>query len=255
MTFLHELKSILGQFGLEYFNKYYGCYRGFIESNEDPDFLGRVQLRVPAIFGDEVCENWAWSKGMFAGTGIGLFAIPNKGDAVWVSFEGGDPRFPIWEYGWFGTGDVPATAKNNGNKPTNYVFQSTSGHRIEMDDKNGEEAVRVYSKNGYGMVADKDGVSIIAPSNKKIFIGGLGAAAEPAVLGDKNATALSDIKAMLQSIAQMLATIGAADAAIATTLGLSYAGTMASTGAQMITDIVTLTTDIAATKSTKVKTD
>ena len=85
--------------GVEALDRYYGCYRGLVYSNEDPDNLGRVQVYCPDVYGDDFYDEWAMPKGIYAGNKIGSFWIPNKNDAIWVSFEGGDVRFPIWEYG------------------------------------------------------------------------------------------------------------------------------------------------------------
>lgn len=94
-----ELQEALRNFGLEYFGLYYGCYKGTVVKNDDPDSNGRLQLKVPQIYGEEVMEYWAPSKGMPSGKNMGVFMLPSVGDMVWVSFENGDPRYPIWEYG------------------------------------------------------------------------------------------------------------------------------------------------------------
>jgi hypothetical protein len=177
MSLFIEFKKLLAEYGLEYFNKYYGVYKGFVEANEDPEFRGRLKLKVPQIYGDSTLDYWSESKGMFSGAGIGFFAIPNIGDGVWVSFENGDPRYPIWEYGAFEANQVPSAAKNNGMKPTNFIIQ-TGGNRIEMDEKN--EWVLITNKAGRILKIDKDGAII-------------GKGDEPAVLGDKYADLTKNI--------------------------------------------------------------
>lgn len=169
--------------------KYYGCYKGFIFSNEDPEFLGRVRVTVPQVYGDESPEIWALPKGMFCGEQIGFFAIPNKNDAIWVSFEAGDPRFPIWEYGWFGRNDVPTAANNNSGKPTNNVFQSSSGHKIELDNKEGDELVRITDKHGNIIEMNSNGISQVTDN---ISLGSLNNSAEKAVLGETAADLLNE---------------------------------------------------------------
>lgn len=82
MSWMMEFKNMLSQFGLEAFNKYYGCYRGFIADNVDPQSLGRLKLKVPQVYGEEVMDYWAFSKGMPVGKQIGMYAIPNIGDMV-----------------------------------------------------------------------------------------------------------------------------------------------------------------------------
>lgn len=191
------------EFGIEAYGRYYSFYKGFVADNQDPDFLGRLKIKVPQIFGDEVPDYWAWSKGMYAGNQIGFFAIPNIGDGVWVSFEAGDPRFPIWEYGWFGEGDVPSAAKNNGNKPTNNVLQTTSGHRIELDDKN--ELIRITDKHGHIVKMNKNGVSTVSD---KISLGSLDGSAEPAVLGNTAMNLLNEFIADLGNIGAITTPVG-----------------------------------------------
>jgi hypothetical protein len=44
----------------------------------------------------------------YAGSGVGLFAIPPVGANVWVEFEGGDPDYPIWSGCFWGVGEAPA---------------------------------------------------------------------------------------------------------------------------------------------------
>lgn len=170
-------------FGLEAQGLYYGIYRGFVSDNEDPEFLGRLKVKVPQIYGEEVPDYWAWPKGIYAGNQVGFFAIPNIDDGVWVSFENGNPQYPVWEYGWWAKSEVPTAAKNNGNKPTNNVLQTKSGHRIELDDKN--ELIRITNKKGHIIEMNNDAVSIVPKAGaKKISLGTLNASAEPAVLGD-----------------------------------------------------------------------
>jgi uncharacterized protein involved in type VI secretion and phage assembly len=180
------------QEGLEGQGMFYGIYRGFVADNEDPEFLGRLKLKVPQIYGeDEVPDYWAWSKGIYAGNQVGFFAIPNIDDGVWVSFENGDPNYPVWEYGWWGENEVPTAAKNNGNKPTNNVWQTKSGNRIEMDDKDG--IIRLTNKTGHIIEMNDNSVSVIAKSGKrKISLGTLDGSAEPAVLGDTLETFLKE---------------------------------------------------------------
>ena len=79
-------------------------YRGVIENNEDPDKIGRVQVRIFGIHPDDTAKvkttmlPWAELMGStMAGlnTGIGLSSIPNKGTYVWIFFEAGDWNKPV----------------------------------------------------------------------------------------------------------------------------------------------------------------
>lgn len=47
---------------MRYSNDYQAVYRGVIVDATDPKHLGRVKLKVPQLFGDEVTD-WAWPMG------------------------------------------------------------------------------------------------------------------------------------------------------------------------------------------------
>lgn len=87
--------------------QYFGKYRGSVQSNVDPQLMGRVQVSVPAVLGDGQLS-WAMPCAPYAGNGVGLFAIPPNGANVWVEFEAGDPDYPIWSGCFWGTGEAPA---------------------------------------------------------------------------------------------------------------------------------------------------
>lgn len=147
--FLYNLK----QYGLEYFNRYYSCYRGIVVNNADPDNRGRLQIRVESIHGKQSPDYWALSKGMPSGKLMGFVILPNIGDTVWVSFEGGNVRFPVWEHGWFVSNTLPKDAG-----PKNTVLQSADGHRVELNDK--DKSIRVIHKNGFTLTVNDKGLFV-----------------------------------------------------------------------------------------------
>lgn len=193
-----DIKKTLTEFGLEHFNRYYGTYRGFVGDNDDPDNLGRLRLKVPKVYGDTVYKKWALPKGMFSGKGIGSFWIPNVGDTIWVSFENGDPRFPIWDYGWFREGDVPKGASIQ-----NKVLQTTAGHKIELDDD--KELIRITDNHGHIVELNAEGVSIVSDT---ISLGSLNTSAEPAVLGDTAVALLNEFIADVGDIGTITTSTG-----------------------------------------------
>ena len=143
--------------GLEKFGRYYSSYRGFVFDNEDPEGFGRLKLIIPQITGKAPLEYWAWPKGQFSGEGYGMQITPQKGDMVWVEFEMGNPRVPIWDYGHF-------SFKEDGKTPQkpdieelkslkNFWFMTPDGHRIELDDENMQIVVTLLEKL---MLGDKD---------------------------------------------------------------------------------------------------
>lgn len=152
MNLTTEFKMLMRKYGLEWFSRYYACYRGSVVNNQDPQFLGRITLKCPAVFGKEIYDDWVFPKGMAAGKNWGFFAIPQPGDLVWVSFENGNPQYPIWEYGHWAQGETPTVAQRS--DVSNYVFQSPAGQRIEFDDKNACVIITNKAGNFIKMTAD-----------------------------------------------------------------------------------------------------
>lgn len=90
--------------------KFYGKYRGMVISNVDPMQQGRLMVQVPDV-GGLIPGTWAMPCVPIAGIQNGMFALPIIGSGVWVEFEQGDPDFPIWVGGFWGSAaEVPALA-------------------------------------------------------------------------------------------------------------------------------------------------
>jgi hypothetical protein len=157
MTFPEFLEQIKLD-GLEAFGLYYSTYRGSVVSNEDPDNLGRLKIKCPTLYGDQILEEFIFPKGVPAGLGAGIFWLPNPGDPVYITCQGGNPRFPLWEYGWW--------LKDNmidGAEPKVYVFLTPAGHRVELSDKN--NAIDIKHKSGFHVKLNEDGIYIGKDSN------------------------------------------------------------------------------------------
>lgn len=123
-----QLQDSIAQNGLEVLGVFYGSYKGFVHSNADPKGLGRIKVKCPEIYGDEAHDYWAYPKSPYVGKGRGSYFIPEDGDTVWISFEKGDPRFPIWEGGWW-TEEAPS------NDPKIKRIRTVSGLQLTFNDK------------------------------------------------------------------------------------------------------------------------
>jgi len=62
--------------------------------------------------------------------------LPKVGDGVWIEFEGGDLRFPIWSGGWFANNQRP---QPQGERVR--VIVSDRGHRIVLDDEDNKISI------------------------------------------------------------------------------------------------------------------
>jgi uncharacterized protein involved in type VI secretion and phage assembly len=141
-------------------DKYYGKYRGFVASNNDPDQLGRLRLRIPSVLGTEVTD-WALPCLPFGGTtGLGWFMIPEQDAQVWVEFEEGELRRPIWVGTfWQKRGDTPTAAKKT--PPTTRLLQTPAGHILQLDDEHSKEQIRLHHAGGAELLIDENGTITI----------------------------------------------------------------------------------------------
>ena len=81
--------------------KFYGKYRGTVVNNIDPLQIGRIQVSVPDV--SVIPGIWAMPCMPIAGKQEGVFMVPQIGAGVWVEFEQGDPDYPIWVGGFWGS--------------------------------------------------------------------------------------------------------------------------------------------------------
>lgn len=90
--------------------KYYGKYRGLVLNNVDPLGKARLLVQVPDVSGLGT-SSWAMPCVPVAGIQTGHYVVPLVGAGVWIEFEGGDPDYPIWVGGFWGSrAEIPATA-------------------------------------------------------------------------------------------------------------------------------------------------
>lgn len=90
--------------------KYYGKYRGTVINNIDPEQRGRIMAQVPDVLG-LTPSSWAMPCVPMAGKSQGTFMVPQIGAGVWIEFEQGDPDYPIWVGGFWGSvAEVPPLA-------------------------------------------------------------------------------------------------------------------------------------------------
>jgi hypothetical protein len=118
--------------------KFYGRYRGTVANNVDPQRLGRLQVVVPDVLGDESCV-WAEPATPLDGSNMGIFFVPDNNTGVWVEFQQGDPNYAIWTGGWRGsTSDEPDAA--SAAAPTNppIILQTRTQNQLIISSSPGE---------------------------------------------------------------------------------------------------------------------
>jgi hypothetical protein len=193
-SLINFLKNIVDN-GLENFGKYYSRYRGFVFDNDDPENLGRLKLIIPAVTGPDYHGTWAFPVGVPSGKGWGQQVIPNKGDVVWVEFEGGCPELPLWSHGHFGRKEIPTDDTELADKDC-YWFITPKGAKVKINDT--KNTIHVRSQLGDIIEINEKGVSLV--TKKAISLGQLNKSAEQGVLGNKLEDLLKDIVSLLDDL-------------------------------------------------------
>lgn len=136
-------------------SQFFGLFRGIVVNRKDPKKQLRVRVSCPQVFGDleESKLPWAYPRGLGASTvdgsnshgGSGLIHVPKKGSPVYVEFEGGDPRYPVWSHGWFGADTARVKAAKNlygsNGEPDNHAWITPRGTSLQLDDRPGKEKI------------------------------------------------------------------------------------------------------------------
>jgi Type VI secretion system/phage-baseplate injector OB domain len=141
--------------------RFHGKYLGIVVDNDDPKGLSRVRVKVPEVFGDEP-TGWCLPCSPYAGSGIGLAAVPPVGSLLFVEWPAGDTsRVPIWSGGAWPDGDGVQDAG-----PDALVLTTPAGHKLVLRDKSGSESIEIEAASGAKIVLDSNGVQIEFASQK-----------------------------------------------------------------------------------------
>ncbi len=139
-------------------SRHFGKYRGLVDDIRDPENLGRIRARVPAVYGEE-SSPWAMPCLPFAGPNHGLALVPEAGDGVWIEFEGGDLSRPIWSGCWWARGQRPAP---DGNRQR--LLATSAGHQIVLDEESNE--IRLEHPGGAKIVLGSSGIMMSMGTSK-----------------------------------------------------------------------------------------
>lgn len=172
-------------------NKYFGKYKGLVVDNDDPEHLGRLQIKVPSVLGEDVVSGWALPCLPYGGMkDQGFFFVPEINAGVWVEFEEGNLEYPIWVGTYWtkssGSPEVPKPADSQ-SPPSRKIIRTAKGHSIELEDKDGQETIIITDKaNGNKIEMNSQGITI---KSQQIKVGEN--AEESLVLGESLQNALS----------------------------------------------------------------
>ena len=144
---------------------FFGVYRGRVESNVDPMTRGRVQVSVPAVLGGGRLA-WAEPCVPYAGSQVGLFAVPPVGASVWVQFEGGDPDYPVLAGCFWGEGESPAPG------PPQVVMFATDGITVTASTFPGAEELTIEVGAAAKIVLGPTGIELSNGTGSSIKLEG-----------------------------------------------------------------------------------
>jgi uncharacterized protein involved in type VI secretion and phage assembly len=146
--------------------RFYGKYRATVTSVDDPAKLGRIQVDLENFPVKTKTPPWCMPCVPYAGTGYGMFFIPEKGARVWIEFEGGDRDRPIWTGCFWDTSGPPPTAS-----PTRKILRTPTS-RLVLDDLDGKagtlavETIVRENKDPVSITFTKDAITIDATPAK-----------------------------------------------------------------------------------------
>ncbi len=143
-------------------DRFLGKFRGIVVDNEDPEGRARLRVQVPAVLGREAGA-WMLPCSPYAGPGCGLVAIPPIGSLVHVEWPAGDPTAEgIWSGGMWTQGDAIA-----GTGPDVVALVTPGGHRIEIRDTDGSEAIELSATSGATITMGQSGI-VLSMGGQKI---------------------------------------------------------------------------------------
>ena len=185
---------------------YTAFYRGTVVDNYDPEGLGRIRVRVPQIYGSEENRDSIVYTPTYAiplatpavmvgaGNNTGSYLIPNIGDIVFITFENGDSKLPMYFGGiltkdgvdkFIGTGNAndgnlyQATANDFNTDITNQaqrvIYKSLKGATIIIDDSDTNESIKILDQLGQSITLENNSSNILgrdrAENNSSVLSG------------------------------------------------------------------------------------
>ncbi len=152
---------------------FYGKYRGTVVNNIDPLQRGRIQVMVPDI-SNIALSSWAIPCLPLAGKQMGTYAVPQIGSGVWIEFEQGNPDYPVWVGGYWGSpAEVPALALAGNPANPSIVFQSTLQNALVISDLPGPTGgVMLKSTTGASIIVNDTGIYIQNGKGASIVMAG-----------------------------------------------------------------------------------
>jgi uncharacterized protein involved in type VI secretion and phage assembly len=125
-----------------------GVHIGIVTSVEDPESVGRVQVKLPAIDPAGEAKIWARVAVPYAGDNFGAFFIPDVDSEVLVAFVAGDAGWPV-VIGSFWNGATGMPEDLPGDVVDRWTLTGKNGTRIAIvEESEGQEKVEIELPSG-----------------------------------------------------------------------------------------------------------
>lgn len=187
-------------------------YLGVVEENKDPERLGRLKVRVNAIYGDSRHVStealpWAIPFGLPAGgskSSGGVSWLPEPGDQVLVMFLDGEPEKPVWTWSMQAVKqakEYPFRKQDKAGKPDAATL-TRYGHTVEIS----ANSVIVTTSQGYSLILQNRSdpasgyVQLRTPKGQTFLLDDQLDLAQLFVNGDLQAQVMGDIDAVAANV-------------------------------------------------------
>ena len=139
--------------------------RALVTANQDPDKLGRIQVKLPAQnpSSREVPTEWARVCSPYASKDSGLWMLPEVGDEVMVVFEGGRVSEPIIIGSLHGPKNQPPKSDKSGDLNSDgqnqlRFLKTKGGNLLAFDDA--KNAIHLKESSGAQLKVEKGTVAL-----------------------------------------------------------------------------------------------
>lgn len=156
-----------------------GIYIGKVVDNNDPNKYGRVKVNIHGLFDGIDTEQIPWAKPALpifsgAGSGFGMFCVPEENSYVYCFFTDGDVYQPTY-FAEAPTGVHGHPSTGDTNYPNRRGFKTKKGHIFYVDDE--DDVIRIEHKDGHYIKLtstetkiEKSGATITIDSSGNITI-------------------------------------------------------------------------------------
>jgi uncharacterized protein involved in type VI secretion and phage assembly len=168
-----SLGELRGSGGATKTKKFFGKYRATVLNNIDPMQMARIQVIVPDV-SSIIPASWAMPCVPITGKQMGTFMLPQIGSGVWVEFEQGDPDYPIWVGGYWGSAaEVPVLALAGNPASPSIVLQTALQNSFVISDVPGPTGgIMLKSTTGAFILVNDTGIYIQNGKGASIIMAG-----------------------------------------------------------------------------------